>query len=183
MKYFILFITFLFSSNILAESNDVFYLKLKNHLDRPVDGYCLDVAGNGRYVRFDMPLNGHNCKIDNGYVYPDETVQFRKDGTIFFPAYELCVTVMGLNNNALEYNSLMVKPCYQNTPFLEATNFQYFYFNDKNQIQLKNSELCITMGYTSKTTYSKAHTWRSLYMQKCDKANIERSTWYLDKKN
>lgn len=182
MKIFITFLILIYSITLFANEDSIFYLKLKDNLDRPEDGYCLDITGNGQYVRFDMPLNGHNCKIDNNYVYPDETVQFRKDGTIYFPTYDLCATVMGLNDNALEFNALMPKPCYKNTPFLNAQNFQYFYFNDNDQIQLKNSELCITVGNTSKTTYSEKHKWRSLYMQNCKEAKISHSAWYLDKK-
>lgn len=161
---------------------DYYYLKLKDKLDRPVDGYCLDVTGNGRHVRFDIPLNAHNCKEESDYVYPDETVQFREDGTLLFPAYNLCVTVMGLNQHALPYNSLMVKQCEQNTPFLNAQKFQKFKFNENDQIQLVGSNLCITAGDVSKVTYSKKHKWRSLYMQECNVAKKSHSSWFLEKK-
>lgn len=41
-----------------------FQMKLINLLDR-YDGYCVDV-GSGNNLRFDMPLNAHNCKEGQG---------------------------------------------------------------------------------------------------------------------
>ena len=171
---FFIVLGYLFSSLDLQAKT---YLQLVDKLDRPEDGYCLDVAGNGRYVRFDMPMNTHNCKLDA--VYDDEVVEWRDDGTLYFPAYQGCVTVMGLNEYALEYNALMLKPCHENSPFLNATQFQTFIQNDKGQAQLKGSELCIAAGGKSKVTYRKLHKWRSLYMQACDRAPLERSRWEL----
>jgi len=109
---------------------DSFQMKLINTLDR-ADGYCVDVVGSGNYVRFDMPLNTHNCKKG---LYADEAVIYRSDGAIFFPAYDGCLTVMGLNNHALPYNALMVKKCNVDEPFLKATKFQKFTVNKKIKI-------------------------------------------------
>ena len=32
------------------------HLRLVDNLDRPEDGYCLDILGSGQYIRFDMPF-------------------------------------------------------------------------------------------------------------------------------
>lgn len=61
------------------------YLYLADRLDRPQDGYCIDVAGSGNWVDFTMPLNAHNCKRPG--FYADEAVTFSSPGAIRFPAY------------------------------------------------------------------------------------------------
>lgn len=153
------------------------HLKLVDLLDRE-DGYCIDVAGSGEYVRFDLPLLTHNCKEG---LYADEAVTYRDDGTLFFPAFEACVTVMGVNNNSLPYNALMLKRCHVDEPFLKATQFQTFEFTEDKQVQLAGSNLCITAGDVSKVTYSAAHRWRSLYMQECNVAAKALSQWQMVK--
>ena len=156
---------------------DSYQLKLINLLDRE-DGYCIDVAGSGEHVRFDLPLLTHNCKEG---LYADEAVVHKKDGTIFFAAYNACLTVMGVNQHALPYNALMLKRCNVDEPFLKSTQFQTFQFTKDQRIKLVGSELCITAGDTAKVTYSSAHRWRSLYMQTCSAATAELSQWQLVK--
>lgn len=153
------------------------YLQLKDKLDRPADGYCLDVVGNGRYIRLDMPLTAHNCK--GPQIYADEVVQYRSDETLYFPKYDACVTVMGLNDKALAGNALMLKNCGVDQPFLSAKRFQKFELNTKGQMQLADSHLCIAAGTESHTTYSAEHRWRSLFMAPCSRVDLSRSVWQL----
>jgi hypothetical protein len=166
----------------IAHSNEnwkniSFNMKLINLLDRK-DGYCIDVVGSGDNIRFNMPLNAHNCKKG---LYADEAVVYQNNGNIYFPAYNSCLTVMGLNNNALPYNALMIKECNIDKPFLKSTTFQKFIINEKKQIQLYSTSLCITVGNISKETYSKEHRWRSLYMDNCLTAKLKLSQWHLVK--
>ena len=151
------------------------YLQLKDKLDRPYDGYCLDVVGSGNYIQMDMPLTAHNCK--GPQVYADEVVQYRSDKSLYFPKYNACVTVMGLNDKALAGNALMLKDCGVEQPFLNAKRFQTFKLNTKGQIQLANSHLCIAAGTESHTTYSSEHRWRSLFMTPCNEVELKRSVW------
>lgn len=74
------------------------HLRLMDNLDRPQDGYCLDILGSGQYIRFDMPMSAHNCKPG---LYMDEAVVLEKNGRIRFPAYDACATVAGINKSAL----------------------------------------------------------------------------------
>ena len=90
------------------------YLRLVDDLDRPDDGYCLDVLGSGDAVRLDMPLTVHDCKP--GY-YADEGVTLTDDGTLLSSAYAGCVTAMGVNASALPGSALMLKRCGERTPF------------------------------------------------------------------
>ncbi|MEL6498236.1 MAG: hypothetical protein AAFQ31_06855 [Planctomycetota bacterium] len=91
------------------------HMRLQDDLDRPEDGWCLDVVGSGPHIRFDMPLIAHNIKPG---LYADEAVAFTAKGQIRFPAYPgSCVTVMGLNEFALPGAALMLKPCGEDIPF------------------------------------------------------------------
>ena len=49
-----------------AEGSTV--LRLLDRLDRPQDGYCVDVLGVGLEARTDLPLFVHNCSSER---YPD----------------------------------------------------------------------------------------------------------------
>jgi len=168
----------IFSLNVFSESTKTpKYLQLKNMLDRPTDGYCLDVAGSGDYIRVDIPLTAHNCKGPQPYA--DEIIEYRNDKTIYFPSYNGCVTVMGINDKALAGNALMLKGCGAEEPFLNAKNFQKFEFNAKGQVQLHGSHLCIAVGAESHTTYSLAHRWRSLLMLPCKEVGLDRSAWQI----
>jgi hypothetical protein len=153
------------------------YLQLQDKLDRPVDGYCLDVVGSGDHVRFDMPLTAHNCK--GPQVFFDEVVQFRADGTLYFPAYDLCVTVMGNNATALPKNALMLKGCGAREPFLTAKHLQHFEWTEEQRVRLKGSDLCIVAGSVSQDTFSPDHRWRSLYVEVCSQAAPALSRWQL----
>jgi len=170
-------IAILASAQVLSQPLSQQYLQLKDKLDRPLDGYCLDVVGSGQYIRTDMPLTAHNCK--GPQVYADEVVQHRSDKTLYFPKYDSCVTVMGINDKALAGNALMLKKCGVDQPFLSAKHFQKFESNPKGQIQLLGSHLCIIAGTESHTTYSSEHRWRSLFMMPCSEVDLKRSVWQL----
>lgn len=151
------------------------HMRTIDDLDRPQDGWCLDAVGSGQHIRFDMPLIGHNCKPG---LFADEAVQFTENGHIRFPAYpNACVTVMGLNQNALKGASLMLKPCGQEMPFLNAPKFQHFEHLENGAVKLKDSNLCISMGNESKETFDPTHAWRTLYMEHCDAIDKPRASW------
>lgn len=172
IKYSFFAVVLLFSVQSFAQNT---YMRLLDRLDRPSDGYCLDVVGSGDHVRFDMPLTAHNCK--GPQPYDDEMVELRPDGTLFFYKYSGCVTVMGNNQNALPGNALMLKECGVETPFLNAPKFQHFHVNKDKQLQLNGSELCIVAGAVSAATYSDEHKWRSLFMDECKVTNKPLSQW------
>ncbi len=152
-------------------------IKLIDKLDRPSDGYCLDVLGSGNYIRGDMPLNGHNCKPG---LYADEAFVFRDDGTIYFPVYDLCVTIAGVNEYVLDYTSLVLQECKKDTPFISAVFMQEFEYTKDKKIKHKNSSKCLEMGVESSRTFSPEHTWRTLYMKECKDTDPKRSTWVFE---
>lgn len=150
------------------------HLRLMDNLDRPHDGYCLDIMGSGRYLRFDMPMTAHNCKPG---LYQDEAVVIEPNGRIRFPAYNACATVAGLNKRALAGSAVMPRKCGERSPFLEADNLQRFVHHQNGQIELAGSGLCLTVGNESDSTFDETHRWRSLFVQHCDKALPSHSQW------
>lgn len=165
-------VTLLFSLEALSAPT---YMRLIDKLDRPQDGYCLDVVGSGPYIRVDMPLTAHNCK--GPQPFDDEIVEMRENGTLYFPRYNGCVTVMGNNQQALPGNALMLKRCGEERPFLNGPRFQRFVMNASKQLQLAESELCIVAGSVSATTYSTEHKWRNLSVEICESAEPSLSRW------
>ena len=150
------------------------YLQLVSRLDRPQDGYCFDVLGAGQVFRTDLPLNAHNCKPG---VAPDGVVQLREDGSLYFPAYDLCVTAFGVNRRALPGSVLLLRGCGADEPFLPTTALQSWEMADDGRLRLAGSDLCVTAGPVSDTTFSLRDQWRTLALQGCETAPLERSQW------
>ena len=155
------------------------YLELADRLDRPGDGYCLDLPGSGDWVEFSMPLNAHNCKRPG--LFADEAVVFASPGPIRFPAYEGCVTAVGLNGASLPGAPVMLRPCAADidasrAPFV-APSLQSFEHREDGRIALAGSDLCLTVGTDSAPTFSPAHRWRTLTLERCGAAPPARSVW------
>lgn len=149
------------------------HLRLINDLDRPQDGYCLDIMGSGKYIRFDLPMTAHNCKPG---LYQDEAVVI--DGPyIKFPAYGACATVAGLNSRALPGAAVLPRECGERSPFMEADKLQRFTFHKDGRIELAGADLCLTTGPESDSTFDKTHRWRPLYVERCEKTDPARSRW------
>ena len=63
MKRFILLpVVLLLFSIANAANQELVHVRLIDRLDRPDDGYCLDILGTGDTLRLDLPLFSHNCK-------------------------------------------------------------------------------------------------------------------------
>lgn len=150
------------------------HLKLQNSLDRPQDGYCLDVVGSGKYIRFDLPLTAHNCKPG---LYHDEAVEIDASSRIHFVAYGACATVAGLNGRALPGAALVPRECDEKTPFMDARALQRFHFRADGLIELQGSGLCLTVSDESDWTFERTHRWRPLFVARCATVKPELSRW------
>ena len=149
-------------------------LQLIDKLDRPEDGYCIDIVGTGKQVRFDMPVIAHNCKPG---LYADETISLQANGYIRFPAYDKCLTAAGLNSRALPGAAVIARDCGEQSSFLDAHLLQLFELKDDGRLVLKDSNLCLTVGHQSDSTFSKAHRWRALFLESCDRVEPILSSW------
>ena len=166
------------SSAALAETKDYGHLRLKDRLDRPVDGYCLDILGVGQALRLEVPIFAHNCK---GGLTNDSAVELRKDGKIAFPAVDLCITAAGVNGRALPGAAILLRPCGHRAPFFESGELQTFDFRDDGRVVLKGSNLCLAVGNVSATTYSSADVWRVLSVEDCAKTPAKLARWEFNK--
>ena len=152
----------------------MFHLRLLDRLDRPEDGYCIDILGTPGNLRVELPLFAHNCKTT---LTADSSVIFTSDGLIKFPAVDLCVTVAGVNSNALPGASTLLRKCNESTPFFETFSLQRFTHRKDGRISMSGSELCLTVGRESAATYSPSHRWRALFVEDCSVAEPSLSQW------
>lgn len=150
------------------------HLRLIDKLDRPEDGYCLDILGSGDDIRADLPMTVHNCKPG---LYADEAVRLEPDGRLYFPAYQLCATVAGNNGRALASTPLVPRRCGEKSPFLDADALQRFVHHPDGRVELRGSGLCLTAGPESDRTFEPTHRWRTLAVQRCNHADPKLSRW------
>lgn len=155
------------------DGRSVGLLMLQDRLDRPQDGYCLDVIGFGQNARLDLPLIAHNCKQAG---FADQAVQLEKD-TIVFPAYKGCVTVIAPFVRPLPDAALMVRQCGEHSPFLETPALQKIAFNTQGQLQVKGSDQCLAVGGQSDQTSADTHRWRGLSLKNCAAVPLRLSQW------
>lgn len=153
------------------------YLQLVDKLDRPNDGYCFDVQGVVGHFRADKPLVAHNCKHG---AAPDGLVEFL-DNKLFFPAFGACVTSMGTGITVLPGTSLMLKACKEQGIFASPEMQKNFSFNDKQQLQLSDTGMCVVVGDRSAQTLSRRDRWRTLFLNDCKSAELKYSQWQFTK--
>jgi hypothetical protein len=150
------------------------HLRLLDRLDRPKDGYCVDIPGTGQNLRVEIPLFAHNCKPR---LTTDSAVVFTSDGLIRFPAVGRCITVAGVNSVALPGAAILLRACKGSTPFFETSKLQRFTLRGDGRLALAGTELCLTVGSKSAPTYSPYDRWRTLFVDDCTTAERARSRW------
>jgi len=152
------------------------YVQLVERLDRPNDGYCIDIQGVGRSVQLDRPLTAHNCKPG---VAPDGVIEHRSDGSLYFPAYDVCVTAMGVGSTLLPGGVVMARPCSESGPFSSPASHKRFTFTEEGRLQVSGTGLCVVVGSKSSHTLSRSDRWRAMYLAECGSADPARSRWRL----
>ncbi len=150
------------------------HLRLIDRLDRPDDGYCLDVLGVGELMRLEVPIFAHNCKSG---LTPDSAVDITEEGRIRFTALNLCITAAGVNGRALPGVSIILRPCGHEAPFFESAALQAFEITLDGKVHLKASGLCLAVGAKSDATYSSQDRWRVLSVEACSEVPAELSRW------
>jgi len=159
-----------------ALDTDLIHVRLKDPLDRPADGYCLDILGAGSNLRLQLPLFVHNCKSG---ATPDSAIAYTEQGQLLFPAVGVCVTAFGVNNTVLPGASILLRPCDYRAAFFDTSDLQKFDYLKNGQLQLRGYELCLTAGAESATTYSASDRWRVLSLQSCSAGTPKYSTWEM----
>ena len=157
-----------------AHSASSSHVRLIDRLDRPSDGYCLDIPGTPANLRIDIPMFAHNCKPR---LTSDSAVKMTSEGLLRFTEVGLCLTAVGVNQHALPGASLILRQCGRSTPFFDSARFQAFVHGPDGRRQLKGSDLCLTVGNRSQVTYSPMDRWRTLFVEACAFADPKRSRW------
>ena len=157
-----------------ASPSSQVHLRLLDRLDRPEDGYCVDILGTPGNLRIDVPLFAHNCKPS---LTSDSSVVFTSDGFIKFPAVDRCLTVAGVNSVALPGASILLRKCNQTIPFFETLALQRFTLQKDGSLSVLGTKLCLTVGGQSASTYSPFHRWRTLFVDDCSTAEPALSRW------
>lgn len=156
-----------------ASRDTASHLRLVDRLDRPEDGYCLDIPGAPPNLLTQFPLFAHNCMPS---LKPDTAVVFTSDGFIRFPAVNRCVTVTGVKT-ALPGAAVMLGACNPSNPFIDISKRQRFTLRDDGRLALTGTELCLSVGPRSAPTLSPVHRWRTLFVVDCATAKPARSRW------
>ena len=156
------------------------YVMLKDRLDRPHDGYCIDIAGSGEWIDLNVPLSAHNCKGPG--IAPDQALHHDlRSGQLRFPAFNVCVTALGRAGRTLPQMPLVAQPCASPTapmptPFA-TVSLQAFDFRNDGRLELRLTGMCVTAGTRSDATFSQQDRWRALQMSPCDQAPLTLSQW------
>jgi len=145
-----------------AVSAELLHVRLKDRLDRPEDGYCLDIVGTASNMVLDVPLFAHNCKRG---PTPDSAVTYDDKGQLVFAGPQVCVTAFGVNDTVLPGTPVLLRPCNFSRAFFDTSNLQKFDHLENGQLQLRGYELCLAVGEESSHTYSSGDRWRVLSMQ------------------
>ncbi|MEM8794871.1 MAG: hypothetical protein AAGE61_04825 [Pseudomonadota bacterium] len=152
------------------------HLRLIDRLDRPIDGYCIDILGTPGNLRLDVPIFAHNCK---GTLTEDSAIIVDDQGRIEFFQVGLCITAAGVNGRALPGASILLRGCGSGVSFFNAAPLQTFEFDD-GRLRLRGSNLCLAAGEISDRTYSSADRWRVLSVEDCDRVAEALSRWELN---
>ena len=174
MTRLILALLILLSPLRIALAEPLYHLQLLDRLDRPRDGYCIDILGVGARPRVDLPIFAHNCKTG---PTPDSAVTFTDRGEIKFAMAERCVTAAGVNGKALPGVSILVMACGENTSFMQTAPLQRFDMREDGAVVLRGSNLCLAAGNVSDRTYSAADRWRVLTLEDCGTVPESLSRW------
>lgn len=151
-------------------------MRLIDRLDRPADGYCLDVLGTSGAYRTDLPVNAHNCKPG---AAPDGVVTLGGDGTLRFPAFDACLTAFGVNRRALPDSAVLLRPCGASEPFLPTAELQRWHLNGDGRMMLEGSGLCIAVGPQSARIIGARDRWRPLFLATCATVPAHLARWEI----
>jgi len=170
----------LFSAPAFSQTTESTHLRLMHPLDRPDVGYCVDVPGTSGFLRTDLPLFAHNCKPR---LTSDSAVTFDSQGQIRFVELDLCITVAGINSEALPGAAVLLRKCGERSAFFETARLQRFTLTADGELKLSGSQLCLAVGPRSAPTYSSADSWRPFFVDDCQTVDSQRSRWEFVKPN
>lgn len=150
----------------LAE-DDGDHIRLIAALDEP-EFYCFDIAGWGKSLQLDDPLQTHTCKHRGG---EDQMFRFA-NGRIVVAMYDRCVQVAGSSDVTLAGSAVLARTC-------SDSPMQQFSLDDDGRIRITDTEYCLVAGPDSTNASGPSHLWRTLTVGDCNTSNTKLSTWQI----
>ena len=152
---------------LTAVADDGDYVRLVAALDEP-EYYCLDLAGWGRNLLLDDPLQTHTCKSRGG---EDQMFHFA-DGRLYVSRYDRCVQIAGSSGITLAGSAVLARPC-SDSPLQELS------LADDGRIRLAGTELCLAAGADSTEASGPSHMWRTLTVAGCTSGDDALLRWQI----
>lgn len=149
-------------------SEETNLIRLVAALDEP-EFYCVDLAGWGKNIKLDDPLQAHTCKVNNAADQMFST----ESGKIKASDYDRCLQVAGSSGITLTGSAVLARACDQDNPLQKIT------LTESGKLQITGTEYCLTAGADSAEASGPSHVWRSLSTIKCDLADDALATWQI----
>jgi len=160
----LLFASLIFANEDVARGD---FVRLADPLDEP-EFYCLDLAGWGRNLQLDDPLQTHTCKNRGA-----EDQKFHFDGNrLKVSLYDRCVQVAGSSGKTLAGSAVIARPCSDNP-------LQDLALDDRGYIRVGDSGFCLAAGNDSTEASGPSHMWRTLITIDCESATVSLATWQV----
>lgn len=133
------------------------FIRLVAGLDEPEEFYCFDLAGWGKSLQLDDPIQTHTCKRGNA---ADQMFTFN-NGRLEVSGHDRCVHAGGSSGTTLSGSAVLARECSDN-------NMQKFSLEKNGTIKLADSNFCIGAGPVSEKASGPSHMWRTLTIESCD---------------
>jgi len=151
----------------IASAEDGDFVRLVAALDEP-EFYCLDLAGWGRNLQLDDPLQTHTCKNRN----PQDQMFHFDGGRLKVSLYDRCVQVGGSSGLTLAGSAVLARPCSDNP-------LQKLSLDEDGRIRVAETNYCLAAGADSAEASGPSHMWRTLTVTDCDAQSVELVTWQV----
>lgn len=136
-------------------------------LDEP-EFYCLDLAGWGRHLQLDDPLQTHTCKLQGR---EDPLFKFI-DGRLTLAHFNRCLQVAGSSQTTLAGSAILARDC-------SGHLLQRHTLDNEGRIRLTDTEFCLVAGAESTEASGSSHFWRTLTVADCKRATDTLVTWQV----
>ncbi|MEM9209038.1 MAG: RICIN domain-containing protein [Pseudomonadota bacterium] len=154
-------------ATVTANESDGDYIRLVDALDEP-EFYCFDLAGWGRNLLLDDPLQTHTCKGRGG---EDQMFHFA-DGQLKVSRYDRCIQIAGSSGVTLAGSAVIARPC-------SDSPLQRLVMDDAGRVRLSGTEYCLAAGADSAEASGPSHLWRTLSLADCASADPAMSRWQV----
>ncbi len=150
-----------------ADEHDGDYVRLVAALDEP-EYYCFDLAGWGRNLLLDDPLQTHTCKGRGG---EDQMFHFA-DGQLKVSRYDRCVQIAGSSGVTLAGSAVIARPCSDGP-------LQKLSLDDDGRVRLTGTDYCVAAGGDSTEASGPSHMWRTMTVESCSDTDDALIRWQV----